>query len=306
MIRTFSGDINPDDAGFVLSHEHVFCDFAEPTGDPDLAFTDTQNVATDLAEARAHGVDILVEVSTYDMGADPARAGQLCDAAKIRMVKSTGWFRSPSLDPHLDGLDDETLTDKLVTDLTDGFTGTHARAGVLGEVGINGAVPTRAESRSLDATVAAALAIGAAVIAHTDTWENALCVFNELRQRGLPAERIMLSHCRVADPLDGQEDLAGEGAILGFDQLGHPKRDSIEAVADRISSLMAAGLDQRIVLSADVGRRSRLRSEGGSGYIQPVLSLTSTLVERGLDPTRVERLTRSNPASFLSLTDNPS
>jgi len=300
IIRTMTGDIEPAQLGLTLVHEHVYCDFAAATGDRDLEFTDEEAIAADLAEAREHEVEALVEVSTYDMHAAPERVAALCGAARLMVVKSTGWFRSPWLDELVSDRSRAELAQRLVDDIRHGFTGTRMRAGVIGEVGISGARPTSAEAKALDAAAEAAVSTGVGIVAHTDDWGNACAVLDHLTRRRVPAERIMLGHARVADPVSGQQELVEAGITLAFDQLGHPERDAVPAVAARIEELARRGCDKNIALSADLGRRSRLRSAGGSGYAGAVRRLLDLLLRAGLDDGARASLAGGAAARFLA------
>jgi phosphotriesterase-related protein len=303
VIRTLTGDILPQDIGFTLSHEHVFCDFAAAAGDPDLSMTDEVAVLADLGEARRRGVEMLVEVSTYDMGAAVDRVARLCRGADVQVVKSTGWYRSPALDPVVACSTAQEMADRAIADIRTGFADSNLRAGVIGEIAISGTSPTPAEQKALDGAAAAALATGVGVVAHSDDWANALTIIDELTARGVDRRRIMLAHCRQLDPLEGLHELAAAGMTLAFDQLGHPKRDPVAAVAERISELISLGCGPQLVVSADVGRHSRLRSAGGSGYVAGVFDLFSALKARGLGDEAIDNLTHSAPASFLAFAD---
>jgi phosphotriesterase-related protein len=300
IIRTATGDLEVVDPCLTLVHEHVYCDFAAATGDDDLNFTDSEAIALDLADARQQGVEILVEVSTYDMRSAPERIVALCGAARLSAVKSTGWFRSPWLDAMVANRDDAELAGRLVEDICGGFSGTEIRAGVIGEVGITGTTPTAAEARALDAAAEAAVSTGVGVIAHTDDWANACAVLEELVQRRVPPGRIMLGHARVDDPFAGQKELLEAGVTLAFDQLGHPARDAAAAVAQRIHELVCRDSRWGIALSADLGRRSRLRSAGGSGYVSGVRRVLDLLTGAGVDERTRASVAGGAATRFLS------
>jgi predicted metal-dependent phosphotriesterase family hydrolase len=300
VIRTLDGDLEPTRIGFTLGHEHVYSDFAVASGDPDLDFTDEAAIARELAAARADGAEALVEMSTYDMGCSPTRVAELCAAADLVGVKSTGWFRSPFLDVFIEDKDPDALVERLVDDIQHGFKGCAFRAGLIGEVGMRNDSPSRAERVALDAAAAAAVETGVGIAAHTDNWANACSVLGYLTECGVRHDRIMLAHARCADPLEGQRELLRAGVTLAFDQLGHLERDPVALVADRLAQLVEAGFASRLVVSADVGRRSRLLSAGGSGYISGVRSLLRELDARSLDPGAVHGLTHDAIGRFLA------
>jgi predicted metal-dependent phosphotriesterase family hydrolase len=279
-VRTLAGDVPAGELGMVLSHEHIFAAFGAAGGDPDLEFTRPDLVEGELEDLRALGVDALVEASTWDMGAGIEQIAAAGERAGLAVVKTTGWFRSPSADGAIEGRSAAALEQQLSRDLLSGFEGgAGMRAGSLGETGLTGRRPTRVEAIVLDATAAAAVRTGAAILVHTDDWGNAAAALAELGRRGVAHDRVVLCHLRCADPIDELVDLARAGVTLSFDQLGHSKRDPVGAVAERLAELEAAGAGDRIAISTDVGRLSRLVANGGSGYASPVRELLTTLSE---------------------------
>lgn len=278
-VRTLAGDVPAAELGIVLSHEHVVARFGEAGGDADLEFARTDLVEPELEELRALGVGAIVEASTWDMGADVEQIAATCARAGLSVVKTTGWFRSPSADAAVEGRTAAGLAARLVADLLEGIDGSGLRAGALGEVGLTGLRPSRAEALVLDATAAAAARTGAAVLIHTDDWGNALAAVEELGRREVARSRMVLCHLRCADPVDELVELARAGVTLSFDQLGHPQRDAVVDVVRRLVELDAAGASHRVAISTDLGRLSRLAANGGRGYAAPIRELLAGLAQ---------------------------
>jgi predicted metal-dependent phosphotriesterase family hydrolase len=301
VVRTLAGDLTPQSLGLTLAHEHVYSAFEAATGDGDLDFTDDRAISEDLSIACRDGVSALVEMSTYDMGASPQQVTKLCSACGIIAVKSTGWFRSPYADTGVAGKSVGELASRLTADIMSGFEGTELHAGLIGEVGLTGISGTHVERRILEATAAAADSTGAGIAVHTDDWANACAIVDLLTGLGVPPTQLMVGHMRCADPLAGQVELARSGVTLGFDQLGHPKRDSVEQAAERIVALVSAGVGKQLALSADVGRRSRLLSRGGSGYSAPIFQLVDSLRREGTGKRIARSLTGGAVTHFLAL-----
>jgi predicted metal-dependent phosphotriesterase family hydrolase len=299
-VRTLNADVPPEDLGFTLVHEHIFASFGEASGDTDLEFVHEAEILRDLREARTCGVTTIVEVSAEDMGASFERTYELAARTSLSVVKSVGWFRSPTADPLLTDASVERMAQDLVELLTSPVDQAPLRAGVLGEVGCSATKPTETESRILDATAAAALETGAGIVLHTDDVENGEALVTNFLEREVPAGRLMVGHARANDPLSWQREIISSGAFLAFDQLGHQKRDPIEAVAKRILDLIR-DTTPRIGLSADVGRRSRLRAHGGSGYVAPLIKLLRLLGDHGVPHAALDHLSGGSAAAFLAM-----
>jgi hypothetical protein len=74
-------------------------------------------------------------------------------------------------------------------------------------------------------------------------------------------------------------------------------------VAARILELLAHVRDARIAVSADVGRRSRLRAFGGSGYAAGPAALLARLRESGLPEPLLAGIRGATAAAFFALPD---
>lgn len=298
-VRTLDGDVLPTELGMTLAHEHVHASFGVVAGDPDLEFTDSDEIELDLRTAKACGVASLVEMSTYDMGSSPTQVARLTKRVGLHAVKSTGWFRSPYVDRL--GIDTvDVLARRMIDDIEVGFFGSSVRAGVIGELGMSGSKPTSAEKVVLAAAAQAAISTGRQIVAHTDDWFNAVALVESFEDLGVRADRLMLAHMRCTDAVRDQISLARAGAYLAFDQLGHPHRDAPEDVAERILTIADHRQGHKIVVSADVGRRSRLSAFGGGGYMEGVAALLRDLTRRGADRKLIDAITTDNIASFLT------
>lgn len=69
-IRTVDGDLDPREAGPILTHEHLHAAFGAASGDPDLQLVCHAELSADLREARRAGFKMINDVTTEDMGAD--------------------------------------------------------------------------------------------------------------------------------------------------------------------------------------------------------------------------------------------
>jgi phosphotriesterase-related protein len=299
-IRTLSEDVAEDKLGFTLAHEHLACAFDGSTGDPDLRFVDVGAVVVDVEQAVAAGVRSVVEVSTYEMQPRLDLIRAIARRTGIRVVKSTGWRMSPAIDAVVADSAPEELAGRLIDDLTTGFE-SGGCAGLIGEIGLSGRDGTARERTVLAAVALAAAETNAAVSLHTEGSLNASAIVDVLAGAGVAPDRILAGHTRAGDPLLDQCRLAVAGVVLGFDQLGHPRYDRAAAVAARIVELAEHGLADRIVLSADVGRLSRLTSYGGSGYVSGVVEVCGLLRASGMSEQTIDALTRRNVARLLAM-----
>ena len=136
---------------------------------------------------------------------------------------------------------------------------------------------------------------------HTDDAANGEAVVAGLLRREVPPGRLLVGHVRAGDPLEWHAGLLRRGCVLAFDQLGHPLRDPADAVAVRVRRLLERVPGARIALSSDVGRRSRLRAFGGSGYVAGPDAVLERLRADGVPDAVLAGVRGGNAAAFLAI-----
>jgi phosphotriesterase-related protein len=103
--------------------------------------------------------------------------------------------------------------------------------------------------------------------------------------------------------------LLERGALLAFDLFGfdhsllglgrYPPSDA--DVADVIVGLVDAGHARQLLISGDVGVRTRLRRYGGWGYEHLLTHVVPLLTAKGVDDDVLEQLLVDTPARVLTV-----
>src|SRR5207253_488201 len=95
------GPIAHEDLGLTLSHEHLFVTSAGIRQNYPWMFNPEAELAhtvAQLAEARAAGVQTLIDVTTPDLGREPAMVRAAAQASGMQIVVATGlWLDIPRL-----------------------------------------------------------------------------------------------------------------------------------------------------------------------------------------------------------------
>ncbi|MFG3350583.1 phosphotriesterase [Streptomyces sp. NPDC048001] len=344
-VLTVTGEVPPDALGPVMPHEHLLSSFAPPVdtpgawralgrerpadGDPraryeaplgmdllgeitlgapnrdDLLLGD-ERLATDEAAAfgRAGG-STLVDLTTPDLGRDPAALRRISEATGLSVVMGSGRFH-PAWRPASEALSAETLTEEIVRDLTEGVDG--VRAGVIGEIpALDPRSP--AQRAVLVAAARASAATGSAIsLCRSPDPGTQRRVLDLLAEEGADLRRVALGRCDTLSPdPDALEPLLERGVFVQFDQLGRLptvlSTNDDQDVAAAVLELARRGHAKRILLSQDVGAKSRLLAHGGGGYGFVLGQFVPYLRMLGADDALVETLTVRNPARLLTLPD---
>ena len=297
-VTTVLGEIAAEELGRCLPHEHLVCDFSPVTGDLDHVLNEVELAVDELATFRAAGGDAVVEVTPPDLGRDPVRLREISRRSGVHVVMGTGWYRRAFYPQHLDRTPTAALAEAMVAELTDGVLG--VRAGVIGEIGCDGAYLTAVEERVLRAAGRAAVATGAALTTHASMHPVGSAQLDVLEEEGVDLRKVVIGHCDShLDPAYHRE-LLDRGAWVQFDTAGrrHMNPDGRRAAA--LMSLVREGRLERLLVSSDRCFRSDLTAFGGLGYGHVLTGFRGQLLALGLTDEEFDVLTIRNPAAVLA------
>jgi phosphotriesterase-related protein len=337
-VRTVTGDIEVTDVGITLIHEHLHMDATpmlaghgyaaddEGSGPFTLAhaaecrwnpgahagnysFTEVDAVVEDLRDARDLGVTLVVDATPIDLGRSPRALVALARATGLGVVMGTGYYLAASHRAVLPrGSEADATYRRILDEHENGIDG--VRPGIIGEIG-TGHPPDASELAVLRGAARAAVDTGLVLSVHVHPWgDGGRAAMATIASVGLAPGRVILHHMNTAvgDP-DYLGDLLASGAHLAFDLFGfdhsllgagrYPPSDA--DCADAIVGLVEAGWVRQIVVSQDIGVRTRLRRYGGWGYGHLLRHVVPLLRARGLDDDTLTTLLVDNPARLLAM-----
>ena len=337
MVMTVEGPISPEKLGTTLIHEHLFMDatpllrkhgyLSEGTGvfdccaagearwnpgvHPDnYRLSEVDVIASDLAEYRVHGGVSVVECTPVDLGRNPKVVREIAKAAGVRAVLGSGYYLEATHEPYVRNRSAQEIADEIIQEFTDGIGTTGIRPGMIGEIGTSDPI-TRSEETILEAAAKAGIATGLPISVHIHPWgregPKALRVVTE---GGMPAARIILNHTNTAISDEGyQRGLLDAGAYLAYDLFGFDHSalglgryvPSDFDVAHKIVELIGRGYRDQILISQDIGVRTRLRQYGGWGYSHILRHVVPLLKQSGATSEDVEALLVANPRRVLTI-----
>ena len=260
-VPTVRGEITADDLGAVLTHEHLFVRDAEIHANfPSLwdEETEVRRAVRRLADAHAHGVRTIVDMTVLGQGRDIRLIERVAARTDVNIVVATGLylldgmpqvFRYRGPGTPLGGPD--PIVDLLTADITDGIAGTDIRAALVKFV---------CEREEADATVRRMAAVvaevhgrtGVPIVVHTDpSGRSALTACEVLAELGVRLDDVVLAHAGDVADAGLLRVLAGTGAFLGCDRLGMAALGSDEQRVATIARLIADGHLTQVLPSHD-------------------------------------------------------
>ena len=298
MIRTVQGDLPRNQLGVTFVHEHLLNKAGCLVGDDDANLDEANVISVELADAMSHGLRTLVEVSTFEMGRDTVGTLDMVKPLGLNLVLSTGFFCADFVPKGVRSAGVDYLCDAMLRDLC-GEEALGPRAGVIGEIGISPNGPTLWERDIHEAAARAHRETGCPIITHTFDGAQAAEQAQMLIEFGVHPSAVLICHVDADRPIEDHLAVLGKGVFVSLDRVGDHRRCDDDARARRVLELFSRGYGNRVLLSHDLARRSRLKTYGGHGYAHLLTSFLPGLRRLGLDQSSIEQLTIHNPAHFL-------
>ena len=337
MVMTVHGAISPEQLGTTLIHEHLFmdathllqkhgytsghggsfdcCAAAEarwnPGAHPDnYRFTETDVIGSELQDYKVHGGVSVVECTPVDLGRNPQAVREIATAAGIQAVLGSGYYLEATHGPYLKNRSREQIADEIVSEFTNGIGTTGIRPGIIGEIGTSDPM-TRSEQTMLQSAAIAGIATGLPITVHIHPWGwEGTKALQVLKDAGVSPNRIILNHMNTAISNDRyQRELLANGVYLAYDLFGFDHSalglgryiPSDFDVADKIVEFLRSGFRDQILISQDIGVRTRLRKYGGWGYSHILRHVVPLLKQRGATSEDVDALLIVNPRRVLTI-----
>lgn len=262
-IRTVLGDIDPSEAGVMLTHEHII--YANPGADLDHnTLYDIDEVSTTVAktldETKAtYGLTTMVDMTAVELGRNPFTIKATAEKTSVNIVSTTGFFPERIGIPyHFRKQDIGYIKDFFVRDLTVGMAyanqQTDIKCGVIkictgSSDGHEGQTPvqpsglrvTATEEKIVRAAGRAQAELGCPINTHTEPSDFEVTnpgieQLDLLMDEGADPGKVLIGHAFVHPNIDQMIAVCERGAMLQIDHIGIPWRHSS---ADELDDLIA-------------------------------------------------------------------
>ena len=236
-INSVLGPLDTAKLGFTLPHEHLVDSSAGiRVTYPELELRDRvlDMALESFGEAKAGGVDTVVEVSPLDLGRDVVLMREVSEQTGVQFICCTGcWLDIPR---SFWGRDKDFIADLWVREIEQGIDGTDIRAGVIKVA--TGDPISENEELMLRASARTHLRTGVPISTHTPTQSHiGIEQVRILKEEGVGPHHIYVGHLsNTLDP-DYHHELARLGVWLGWDinsPFGSAEPAAV-AAADRLS-----------------------------------------------------------------------
>ena len=307
IIRTLLRDVTPDElaGGSTLFHEHLSIGDPRPPWlpaleSPEPSFTADLDLMADEVNATAQdGVSCIVNGGTRDLGQNVERLRALAERVELHIVLAGGLWTQPRYPPEIAQQTEEEVAADFQRDAE------AERWGAIGEIGSSMTMHPD-ERKVLRASCTVHLRTGLPLFTHTPHQGCSSCALEQLdiiEDMGVDPRLVCIGHLAdiVGDPqAELHRELARRGAFLGFDTVGHQITQGDAEKVRMIVSVIDAGYEDHVLLSADFAREAELKANGGAGYSSVPTIFVPKLRYAGVPDETIRKILVDNPRRFLA------
>ncbi len=307
-VETVLGPIDASKLGATLSHEHVLVgmgeDIAHYPWRYDMDATRLQSIR-ELSEAKAGGVDSIIDLTTPDLGRDVEFIRDVAAASGMNVIVATGIWRD--VPRSFWNRDIDEIADIFVREIEVGIGNTTIKAGAIKVANDMGGVTTEAE-RVLRGAARACKRTGCPISTHQwapeEVGRRQVEVFME---EGAPMDRIAIGHSADSTDVDYLEELLNQGVYLSMDRYpGAPGRPNWEQRNTTVKALIDRGWAAKLMLGHDyapapVVKGVEAPAPGGpTRYLFCTTVAAPALMANGVSKETIDLMFREVPKRFLT------
>ena len=307
-IETALGAIPESELGVTLSHEHVLVFMGADNRHYPWLFDWEKTrgrVTRELTEAKAGGVDALIDLTTPDLGRDVQFVAEVAAASRMNVVVATGIWRD--VPRSFWERDPEQIADIFVREIEVGIGETGIKAGVIKVANDAEGVTPQAEL-VLRGAARALKRTGCPISTHQwapkEVGRRQVEIFQE---EDAPMERICIGHSADTTDVDYLTELLNTGVYLSMDRYpGRPGRLDWRQRNATVKALVDGGWTHRLMLGHDynpgpvlAGQRETPEAKR-TGYLHLATVALPALRSDGVSDEAIDMMLRDVPRNFLT------
>jgi len=300
-VQTVLGPIAAEELGWTLAHEHFFTKTFDAPG---MYLSDPILAGAELEDAKAVGTRSVIDLTTVDIGRDPAKLLALSQSTGVNIIMGTGWYVHKTYPDSIAFTSTNGLVETLLEEIEDGVDGVYP--GVIGEIGIANETIEAREERVFRAVARVHRTTGLPIFIHQQRTFSGPLALEILLEEGVEPNRVVFCHMDSITDFEAHERAVELGVWLSYDRIqGWDLVFQLRPweVEHRIELLRRARQDaylNRILLSTDCCVLGDLRRYNGPGYAFTHGDFAEILRTEAFTENQLHGLFHSNPKSVLT------
>jgi phosphotriesterase-related protein len=267
-----------------------------------------------LSEAKAAGVDTIVDLSTPDFGRDARFVSEVATKVGMPIIMCTGFWEVPR---YFHWRSPDVAARLFVRDITEGIQGTQVKAGIIKVASVEPEIRGPWEL-AFRAAARAHRSTGVPITTHSDVWkQTGLDQQRLFAEEGVDLTRVVIGHCADAEDMDYVKKLLDRGSTLCMDRFGIdfyiPEQRPMATPEQRVAivaALCRQGYADQLVLSHDAHCYCDHRDLDWQDTTFPDWrfrfvpeAVVPALLEAGVSSADVDKMTRLNPQRLFERQD---
>lgn len=276
-----------------------------------LSLGSIEEAIAECEDFRLHGGSTIVDLTSVGLGRDPLALRRIAQASGVHVVMGAGHYVAEYHRSDIAGLDVFAISDEIVSEAQSGIGDLRIRPGIIGEVGLSWPVHSQ-EDKVLRACARASVESGLPLSIHPGrSVEAPLDACARIEKYGGDLSRTVIGHIdRTLFDIEDMDRLARTGCYVEFDLFGQEEAYSAWTPAampndgGRIRAIMELGqrgFSDQLLISQDIGSKSRTQAYGGEGRSHIVKHVVPFMRTLGAGDDLLDKLLIANPARMLRL-----
>ncbi len=261
-VNTVLGPVNVEKLGKTLMHEHFFFGYPGYHGNSLYQKERAELVERGLAiaaQAKAHGVETIVDATPNECGRDPELLKEISERAELNIICSTGYYYegegAPAYLKFKQGIGqaEEEIYEMFMGEITNGIGKTGIKPGVIKLASSKDEI-TPYEQMFFRAAAKVQKDTGIAIITHTQEGTMGPEQAELLVSEGANPNKIMIGHMCGNTDINYHVRTLQQGVYIGFDRLGLQGFVGAPMDSERIAvllGLIGSGYIDQLMMSHD-------------------------------------------------------
>lgn len=302
-IITVTGEIQSNEMGLTLPHEHILVDFigADKSGKHRYDSEAVIKVMLPyLLEIKDLDVKTFVDCTPMYLARDIKILKDLSLQTGLFILTNTGIYgREPYIPHYAYNSKPDELAHQWIKEFNEGIEETDIRPGFI-KTAVEAGKFTDIEKKLIEAAAITSKETDLTIATHTCFGEKALQILNVLNDYEVDPRKWIFVHANIEEKIELISQVAERGAWISLDGIGQGQDDNILRI---LETLLEQDFLSQILLSQDAGCYFVGEEEGGNirsfGFL--FTDFLPKLQERGISEEIIHELTYTNPAKAYSI-----
>lgn len=301
VLRTVLGTLNPQDAGIVDGHTHVWIEDIGAIGDTPLVLNQQVQIEKELRDFVTAGGRTMVDCQPFGCGRDGNKLREISNNTGVNIIACTGFHLRKHYPKHAPIFEMTTAQahQQFVGELEHGLQeAPDIQAGFI-KIACEATLDS-SPKHLIEAAVQASIETNAAIEVHTERGTDAEAIADFMLRLGLSPQKLILCHMAKRFDVGLHQSLADRGILLEYDSFIRPKYDPDNTSWVLLFEMLEAGYENNIILATDLAEAHLWQHIGGGvGAVALIEIIKYRLEKAGVSDDVSSKLLGANVAQAL-------